>query len=163
MILVIAGLGIGGIVVPASIITTIICPPDLIGTIASLTLAIRVIGGAVGYTIYYNVFYAKFVPKLTKKLVLACISNKIYNVTVIKIAGELTGASLIDEILHLPGVDGNVTIWNDLVMAGREAYADSYPYVYYVSIAFGAVAIVASACLGDIQKYMDDHVAVVIA
>lgn len=50
-LLVVAGLGIGGIVVPASIISTIICPDDLIGTIAALTLAIRVIGGSVGYCV----------------------------------------------------------------------------------------------------------------
>lgn len=55
-LLIVAGLGIGGIVVPASIITTIICPDDLIATIAALTLAIRVIGGSVGYCVYYNVF-----------------------------------------------------------------------------------------------------------
>ena len=51
----IAGLGIGGIVVPASIITNIICPDELIATVTALTLAIRVLGGALGYTIYYNV------------------------------------------------------------------------------------------------------------
>lgn len=55
IILIIAGFGIGGIVVPASIITTIICPDDLIATIAALTLAIRVLGGAIGYAVYYNV------------------------------------------------------------------------------------------------------------
>lgn len=71
-LLVLAGLGIGGIVVPASIISelymplpdgfvlteaaTIICPDDLIATIAALTLAIRVIGGSIGYCVYYNVF-----------------------------------------------------------------------------------------------------------
>lgn len=53
-LLVLAGLGIGGIVVPASIITTIICPDDLIATIAALTLAIRVIGGVVGYAVYVS-------------------------------------------------------------------------------------------------------------
>lgn len=75
-ILVLAGLGIGGIVVPASIIcklffhpliksatltvtATIICPDDLIATVAALTLAVRVIGGSVGYCIYYNVFICK--------------------------------------------------------------------------------------------------------
>jgi hypothetical protein len=42
-ILVVAGLGIGGIVLPASIITTIICPDDLIATVTALTLAVRVI------------------------------------------------------------------------------------------------------------------------
>ena len=55
LLLVIGGLGIGGIVVPASIITTIICPDELIATVTALTLAIRVVGGALGYCIYYNV------------------------------------------------------------------------------------------------------------
>ena len=53
-LLVLASLGIGGIVVPATIITTIICPDDLIGTITALTLAIRLIGGIVGYTVYVS-------------------------------------------------------------------------------------------------------------
>jgi hypothetical protein len=50
-ILIVAGIGIGGIVVPASIITTIICPDDLIATVTALTLAIRVIGGSIGYCV----------------------------------------------------------------------------------------------------------------
>jgi hypothetical protein len=54
-ILIVAGLGIGGILVPASIITTIICPDDLIATVSALTLSIRVLGGAIGYAVYYNV------------------------------------------------------------------------------------------------------------
>jgi hypothetical protein len=161
-ILVVAGLGIGGIVVPASIITTIICPDDLIATIAALTLAIRVVGGAIGYTTYYNVFYNKFVPILTKKMILVCVENGVFNTTSITSAAQLTGASLVNEILYLPGVDGNVTKWMNIVRAGQEAYAEAYPYVYYASIAFGGVAIIASAFLGDINQYMDDHVAVVI-
>jgi hypothetical protein len=161
-ILVVAGLGIGGIVVPASIITTIICPDDLIATIAALTLSIRVIGGAIGYTTYYNVFYNKFVPILKVSVPLAAIKAGVDNFTSVVLAAELTGSSLINEILYLPGVDGNVTKWNAIVLAGQEAYAEAYPYVYYTSIAFGAVAIIASAFLGDISKYMDDHVAVVI-
>jgi hypothetical protein len=161
-ILVVAGLGIGGIVVPASIITTIICPDDLIATIAALTLSIRVIGGAIGYTTYYNVFYNKFVPILSVSVPLASIKAGVDNFTSVVLAAELTGSSLINEILYLPGVDGNLTKWNAIVLAGQEAYAEAYPYVYYTSIAFGAVAIIASAFLGDISKYMDDHVAVVI-
>lgn len=75
-LLILAGLGIGGIVVPASIIckwdgylsysdplltilATIICPDDLIATVAALTLAVRVIGGSIGYCVYYNVFICK--------------------------------------------------------------------------------------------------------
>jgi len=68
IILIIAGLGIGGILVPASIITTIVCPDDLIATVSAITLAIRVLGGVVGYAVYYNVFYNKFVG-YTKALI----------------------------------------------------------------------------------------------
>lgn len=161
-ILVVAGLGIGGIVVPASVISTIATPPEQIGTVTALTLSIRVIGGAIGYASYYNYFYNKFVPALTTNMVLACIKNKIYNATIIREAATLTGASLLPEILLLPGVDGNVTIWNDLVLAGQQSYATAYPYVYYLSLAFGSVAIIASLCLGDISKYMNDHVAVIM-
>jgi hypothetical protein len=52
----------------ASIITTIICPDDLIATITALTLSIRVIGGSVGYCVYYNIFVSKFVPSATKHI-----------------------------------------------------------------------------------------------
>jgi hypothetical protein len=161
-ILTVAALGIGGIVVPASIVTTIICPDDLIATIAALTLAIRVIGGAIGYTTYYNVFVNKLTPILTANMIKTCVENHILLPATIKAAAELTGASLIDEILYLPGVDGNVTIWNAIVRTGQESFAEAYPWVYYCSIAFGVVSIIASAFLGDIKRYMDDHVAVVM-
>ncbi|KAE9379954.1 MFS multidrug transporter-like protein [Stipitochalara longipes BDJ] len=161
-ILVVAGLGIGGIVVPASIITTIICPDDLIATVAALTLAIRVIGGAIGYTTYYNVFYNKFVPKLGFGIAIALADHQIFDLPTVVEAAQLTGASLLDRILDLPMINHNVTIWMDVVKAGQLAYSEAYPYVYYTSIAFGAVAILASCFLGDVGKYMDDHVAVVI-
>ena len=72
VILIIAGLGIGGILVPASIITTIVCPDDLIATVSALTLSIRVLGGAVGYAVYYNVFFNKFVVIASSKQLQTC-------------------------------------------------------------------------------------------
>ena len=120
------------------------------------------IGGAIGYTVYYNVFYSKLVPALTKNLGAAAIGIGIYNITTITHIGELIGQSLIDEILPLPGVDGNMTKWRILVRAGEQGYAEAYPFVYYCSIAFGVVSIIAACALGDIEKYMDDHVAVVM-
>jgi Fungal trichothecene efflux pump (TRI12) len=73
----------------------------------------------------------------------------------------LTAASLINELRLIPGLQSDAA-WNLVVHAGRIAYAESYKYVYYVSIAFGCVSIIAACFLGDIEKYMDDHVAVVI-
>ena len=162
-ILILAGLGIGGIVVPASIITTIICPDDLIATVSALTLSIRVIGGSVGYTAYYNVFISKFVPNAKLYIGGAMVYELgIDNITTITTAIELTGASLLDPIKELPGIAGNPGAWELVVAVGQTAYALSYRYVYYASIAFGAVSIIAACFLGNIDKYMDDHVAVVI-
>ncbi|KAJ5101119.1 hypothetical protein N7456_007171 [Penicillium angulare] len=162
-LLTLAGLGIGGIVVPASIITTIICPDDLIATISALTLSIRVVGGGVGYTIYYNVFISKFVPAATKYI--GGVMEMDLGITDIKVISEvieLTGASLLDEIKLIPGIAGNETAYEMVVLAGQTAYSESYKYVYYVSIAFGVISIISACFLGDISKYMTDHVAVVM-
>ncbi|GIJ90198.1 hypothetical protein Asppvi_009151 [Aspergillus pseudoviridinutans] len=166
-ILVLAGLGIGGIVVPASIITTIICPDlahqDLIATISALTLSIRVVGGSIGYTIYYNIFISKFVPN-AKHFIGGVMVTKlnITNPAYIGEAIELTGASLLEELKTIPGIAGSETAYNAVVTAGQLAYAESYKWVYYVSIAFGGVSILAACFLGSISQYMDDHVAVVM-
>lgn len=158
-LLILGGLGIGGIVVPASIITTIICPDDLIATISALTLSIRVIGGSVGYCAYYNVFVSKFKIYAPKLIGGTMIELGITNVTYITEAIELTGASLLENMKEIPGIAGNETVYNAVVHAGQVAYAESYKYVYLASIAAGGVSIIAACFLGDINKYMDDHVA----
>ncbi|KAL4963902.1 putative MFS drug efflux pump [Aspergillus stella-maris] len=137
-ILVVAGLGIGGIVVPASIITTIICPDDLIATISALTLSIRVVGGSIGYTIYYNIFVNKFGPNAEHYIggVMSTQLN-ITDVSLISEAIELTAASLLDGLHEIPGIQGNQAAYDAVVTAGRVAYAASYKWVYYASVGFG--------------------------
>ena len=73
----------------------------------------------------------------------------------------ITGASLTNNLRLIPGLESDAA-WSAVVYAGKLAYAESYKYVYYVSIAFGGVSIIAACFLGDIEKYMDDHVAVII-
>ena len=161
-LLVLGGLGIGGIIIPASIITTIICPDDLIATVSALTLAVRVIGGSVGYCAYYNVFLSKFVPNAIKYIGGTMVLELgITNVTLITEAITLTGASLLEPLRLIPGLQ-NETAYQMVVAAGQLAYSESYKYVYLASIAAGGVSIIAACFLGDINKYMDEHVAVVI-
>jgi len=162
-LLILGGLGIGGIVVPASIITTIICPDDIIATVAALTLSIRVIGGCIGYTVYYNVFINKFVPNAIKYIGgTMALELNITNASYIEAAIGYTGASLLPLLKTIPGIAGNDTAYEMVVLAGQIAYAESYKYVYLTSIAFGGISIIASIFLGNIDKYMDDHVAVVM-
>lgn len=184
-LLVLAALGIGGIVVPASIMTTIICPDvstasaigsacpwalwsltleqDLIATVSALTLAIRVIGGSVGYAVYYNVFIHKFVPNAVKFIGGVMTTELgVKDPKYIKAAVQLTGASLLGELSSIPTIGNNETARQIVIAAGQAAYAASYKYIYLVSIAFGGISIIASCFLGNIDEYMDDHVAVIM-
>ena len=86
----------------------------------------------------------------------------ITNTTLITEAIGLTGASLLEGLNEIPGIKGVPGAYELVVAAGQIAYAEAYKYVYYVSIAFGSISIVAACFLGDIGKYMDDHVAVVM-
>jgi len=159
LFLIIAGLGVGGIVVPASIITNIICPDELIATVTALTLAIRVLGGAIGYSIYYNVFLTHFKKNVVYYVGGTAQQLGITNTQVIGEIITLTGAGLINTIREVPGVQTDAE-WEALVKAGQIAYAKSYPWVYYVSIAFGGLAIIACFFLKNIDGYMNDHIAV---
>ncbi len=165
--LIIAGLGIGGIVVPASIISTIICPDDLIATVAALTLAVRVIGGSVAYAIYFNIFANRFLSN-TEIYIGGAMETKldITNTTAITQAIILTSTSLTEQIKMIPAVAscplGANLAYETIIAAGQLAYAESYRYVYLVSISFGVVSIVASLFLGNIDSFMDNHIAVVM-
>jgi len=75
---------------------------------------------------------------------------------------SLISASLVENLKFIPGIAGNQTAYAILVRAGQVAFAESYKWVYYVSIAFGVLSIIAASFLGNIGKYMDDHVAVVV-
>ena len=86
----------------------------------------------------------------------------ITNLTYIADAIQITGASLLPELMQIPGIAGNETRYDIVVRAGQVAFAESYKYVYFTSIAFGTVSIIAACFLGDIAKFMDDHVAVVM-
>jgi len=69
------------------------------------------------------------------------------------------GGNLLNDLEKYPGVNTPEKV-DMLVRAGQQAFALSYPVVYYASIAFGGVAFIASFFLPDIDKFMDNHIAV---
>ena len=90
------------------------------------------------------------------------VKLNITNATYIGEAIVLTGASLLEELRMIPGIGQNEAAYQAVVAAGQVAYAESYKYVYLTSLAFGGVSIIAACFLGDINAFMDDHVAVVM-
>ena len=94
---------------------------------------------AIGYAVYFNVFSNKF-KHYTAEIIVPVMKQA--NITDPKIYEEviyLTSQSLLDHIQKIlrPYPDA----FEAVVIAGREAYAESYKYVYYVSI--GKLTIVA--------------------
>ena len=68
----------------------------------------------------------------------------ITDVAVITEAIGLTGASLLPAIAELPGIKGVPGAYELVVYVGQVAYAESYKYVYLVSIAFGCKSLKAA-------------------
>lgn len=159
-ILFVAGVGVGGITIPVSTVATLVCGGEVIATVTALTIAVRIVGGAVGYAVYFNVFVHKLVPELAALVGGACVSAGVTDPGVIAEVIGLTAVSMIEEIRELPGVDD--AGWAGIVAAGQQAYANAYPWVYYCSVAFGGVSVMASLFLGDISELVDDSVVAVM-
>lgn len=110
-------------------------PNDLIGTVASLTLSIRAVGGAIGNSVYFNVLdkqIAKAIPiEFPPRLVAAGLP-----ITSIAefIPAYLSGnATLIGSV---PGVTAEVI--QAAAISMRWVYSDALKQVFLVSVAFGS-------------------------
>ncbi|KAI9728231.1 MAG: hypothetical protein M1828_004692 [Chrysothrix sp. TS-e1954] len=154
-----ACVGVGAVIIPNQIIATIVCPGELIATITSCTIAVRVIGGAVGYAVYYNVLKQRYSSAAQEFIVPAAYKLGVTDPTELFKISSLISANLKSDLLGLPHITSQEQV-NVLLQAGREAFAQAYPPVYYSSIAFGSVATIAAFFLPDLSPFMTGDVAV---
>ena len=168
----IAGLGVGAVIIPCSIIAQLVCPDDLIGTITAITLAIRYVGGAIGFAVYDNVLYHKFLESAAQIVAVdTIIGGGLVNYTgpadlplvddLVTLAADAQFAQLKQVLATEPLVIGK-NAYELIVAATQESWTLAYRWPYWTSIAFGGVCFVLSFFLGDIRTFMDDHVAVEI-
>lgn len=178
-IVTIASLGVGAVIIPCSIIAQIICPDDLIATITAITLAIRYVGGAIGFTIYYNVFYQKLTVLLEENVAGAVVigqlqyveglpSDPSYVTALVEAIGEARYADferLANSAAEFSLVALQYTpqeFKDTIVAATQENFAMAYQWPYYISIAFGGACFIMSIFLGDIKPFLDEHIAAVV-
>jgi hypothetical protein len=168
-VLMIASIGVGGVIIPCTIIAQIACPDDHIATITAITLSIRYIGGAIGYGVYTNVFFHRITENLTKMVALQTLAAKfIVNVgsptgiaTLTHIT-ELIGKANIEEVKTIFATSADVLQRDQLPMVlikAREAFALAYKWPYYISIFFGGACFILSFFLGDLGPLLDGHIA----
>jgi hypothetical protein len=151
------GLGVGGIIVPAAVILTIVSPDEVIATVTAITLSIRLIGGSIGYAIYFNVFENKLTDVLPTTVGIA-IAKAGLPITEIPEFIEALVAKNLTAISEIKGITPTILLAAN--NAVNDSYVEAFRMIYLVSIAFGGAAIIASLFLGDIRKYMVDRVAV---
>ena len=170
-----AALGVGGVIIPSSIIAQICCPDELIASITAITLSIRYIGGAIGYTVYYNVFYRNFEHYATSIIATETLIYKgvvpypVFDthltpeqrtayettiLTIITLVGQARFAELKAFIKISPLVEKKDQALDIIVAGAQEAFAKAYRYPYWISIAFGGTCLILSFFLGDIKQFL---------
>ncbi|KAF2844799.1 MFS general substrate transporter [Plenodomus tracheiphilus IPT5] len=168
-VLTVASLGVGGVIIPCSIIAQIACPDELIATITAITLSLRYIGGAVGFAVYYNLFYHKVTEHLTDLVATKLIASKgIINplsaagIEVITHVTELMGTAQFEAAKEILATSPQVLQRNafpQILRATQEAMGLAYRWPYWCSIAFGGTCFILSFFLGDIDQLLDAHIA----
>lgn len=72
---------------------------------------------------------------------------------------------LVRAAVQYPSVKGKHTydeFRSTIVRATQVAFAKSYRWPYWISIAFGGTCFILSLFLGDIKPFLDEHIAVVV-
>lgn len=136
------------------------CSPDsIIATVVGLCLATRALGGAIGNTIYGTILNNKiasevpeFVASYALKAGLAPNSTEQFITVFLTDPANITSIHGVNEqIITQAGIGATY------------GFAKAFSYVWYASIAFGALAAVCCFLLPNIKKYLTNRVAVVSA
>jgi Fungal trichothecene efflux pump (TRI12) len=150
----IGGFGTGGLIQPAATILMIITPDEALATITALTLSVRLVGASIGYAVYFNIFYnklAQVLPGLVSQAVIGAGGQADQ-------IGGVLGALVTSNYTALGNFAPRVQL------AAQQAYLESnmegFRSVYLVAIGVGGLAVITSAFLGDIRKFMSDRIAV---
>jgi hypothetical protein len=149
------GFGVGGVLVPAATVAVMVTPDFAIATCVALSLAIRTVGGSIGYAIYFNVFINKLTPKLPAYIGEYAVAAGLPVESAEAFVGALLTAP--ESVAQVPGVTPEVL--QAAAMGSRWAYAESMKWVWISTIPFGVLAIVACCFLPPTTKYMTGRVA----
>jgi hypothetical protein len=160
--LIIGLFGIGGVLFPNQIIVTIITPDDLLATVTSLTFVIRGVSQATALTLLQNRLTAQLRSKAVSIVARPAIFAGVTSIPAItSLINSLTAVPFKEYIpLALPQVANNPIAYEGLRKATAQLFAESFPLLYYIGLAFGIAACIASVLVGDMSQYMDEHVAV---
>ncbi|KAL2845308.1 major facilitator superfamily domain-containing protein [Aspergillus pseudoustus] len=162
--LVVALIGVGGVLIPNQLIITLICPPDLIATATCLTVSLRGVGQVIGTSIFYTQYTSVLTSKTYEDVVPAALQAGIFDIEVLTnmmpTLNEMDWASYVKDVLV--GVVGvtDVDLLQTLHGVVVATFKTAFDRVWFISIGFGAAAVVASLAIEDLAGLVDESVAV---
>jgi hypothetical protein len=162
--LVVSLLGVGGVLIPNQLIVTPISPPDLIASATCLTVSLRAVGQVLGTSIFYTQFTSALTAKTYERVVPVALSANIFDIELLEgmmpTLLEMDWNSYARDIL---GPGAGVTDLELLQMLHEVivgTFKSAFDRVWFISIAFGGAAVVASLAIEDLASLVDASVAV---
>lgn len=151
---------VGGVLIPNQLIMTVICPDDLIATGTCLTVCLRNIGQVIGTSVFYTQFVSILTRETYKYVVPAAMEAGITDTRLLQ--------SMMPALLSMPWKEWvlNVSTLSTaeklklLHDATIKAFSLAFDRVWYISIAFGVAAVIASMFIEDLAKLMDGHISI---
>lgn len=160
--IILALIGVGGVVVPNQVIITVITPDDLIASVAALTIGLRAQAQVIGLALFYNQFVSEVSKNALKTIVPAAIKLGLFNVHEIEtFVRGLTAQPVRTWTSLIPALSDPANV-EFMRRASAACFLKSLNHVYLITIAFGVTACIASMCIGSVTQYMDNHVAIVL-
>ncbi|CAO2656026.1 Nn.00g048290.m01.CDS01 [Neocucurbitaria sp. VM-36] len=150
-----AGWTIGwGEVIAAIIVQYVVSDQDL-GVAFSVISASR--------TIFGSIFTAAFIAVYTNKVpgyLASIVPERVLAAGLPETSLEalMTAAATANQtaLLEIEGMTPELLRTTNVAVS--DAYSKSYAYVYYFAVAIGGLAIIASVCMRDFDKYLTGHV-----
>jgi hypothetical protein len=151
----ITGFCIGTFAVLNPVIATICTPNGLVATSVTIGTSVRGLGGAIGIVMISSVFQSKITILLPKELGEALGHASVSISLLPQVLGLLTTGDTA-ALAAIPGMSTE-TITN-LGKAMRQAYADSYRYMWYSLLPFCVLTLVAACFLTSTKHQLTEEV-----
>lgn len=155
-------IGVGGVLIPNQVIITVITPDDLIGSVTALTVGLRSQAQVIGLSLFYSRLVTEVTKNALKDIVPPILAAGVYDAKVIiALVTSLTAVPFKDYVVRIPQLADPVH-FAAVQEAAIQCFSQSFKSVYFITIAFGIPACIAASMMGDVSKFMDNHVAVVL-
>lgn len=157
----IACVGVGGIIIPASVITQLCTPDEYLGTVTALTFVMRVLGGGIGFAVYYYILNddaSKLFADTSRPDSLKLISLLLgegFDITAVTAYINALAINDIKSLLAMPGVTESLVDQSHTL--AKPIWADIFKNVWLSTLAFSGVGLICSMFLGDVRKYMTNR------